>query len=197
MDLKETITQNLMQLWILMGQHMRHAHQARTETSQHLDPSRGKGRIIAMLNIKDGLKTKDLAHVLGIRVSSLNETLAKMEQEGLIERMPSEQDKRIMLVFLTDKGRTINVDEPEQPDILDGFSEEELEELSGYISRMLSNAEQSLDEEFVELFKEQWQARMQFETLGGNTERRRPPFPRPSARGTGPLPFNTRRNMRR
>ena len=50
------------------------------------DTSRGQGRILAMLKIKDGISTKELSYLLGIRVSSLNEMLAKMERNGYISR---------------------------------------------------------------------------------------------------------------
>jgi len=56
--------------------------------------------------MRDGISTKDLSYLLGLAVSSLNEFLAKLEKRGFITREPSEQDKRVMLVKLTDKGRS-------------------------------------------------------------------------------------------
>jgi len=68
------------------------------------DSSRGQGRILAILKMKDGISTKDLSYLLGIRISSLNETLGKLEKNGFIVREPSESDKRIILIRLTEKG---------------------------------------------------------------------------------------------
>ena len=71
------------------------------------DTSRGQGRILAVLKLKDQISTKDLAYLLAIRVSSLNEALLKMEKAGYLTRIPAADDKRVMLVQLTPSGRDI------------------------------------------------------------------------------------------
>ena len=88
--------------WLLHKQQIR----GWTRGGPMADTSRGQGRILAVLKMKDGISTKDLSYLLGVRVSSLNEMLSKLEKSGHITREPSEQDKRIMLVKLTDKGRS-------------------------------------------------------------------------------------------
>jgi DNA-binding MarR family transcriptional regulator len=60
------------------------------------DTTRGQGRILAVLKMRDGISTKDLSYLLGLAVSSLNEFLSKLEKGGYITREPSEQDKRVM-----------------------------------------------------------------------------------------------------
>lgn len=45
----------------------------------------------------------DLSYLLGIRQQSLN----KLEKSGYVERRPSEADRRVMVVHLTEKGKTI------------------------------------------------------------------------------------------
>ena len=70
------------------------------------DTTRGQGRILAALQMRDGISTKDLSYLLGLAVSSLNEFLSKLERSGYITREPSEQDKRVMLVRLTEKGKS-------------------------------------------------------------------------------------------
>ena len=167
MDIKETITQELMMLWFLIGHQHRNARGGSFGPNAPLDPTRGRGRIISMLKIKDGLSTKELSQVLGIRVSSLNETLSKMEKDGLVSREPSESDKRIILVFLTEAGRAVEVGEREEMDMLAGFSDGELEQLSGYISRMVKNVEGELDENVVRDFRSEWEARERlFSSMG-------------------------------
>ena len=42
------------------------------------DVSRGQGRVLSLLKLRDGIATKEMAEILGIRVSSLNETLGRM-----------------------------------------------------------------------------------------------------------------------
>jgi DNA-binding MarR family transcriptional regulator len=191
MDARETIKRDLMMLWFLMGQQRRGSHREGFVPHGQLDPTRGRGRIIAMLKIKDGLSAKELSHVLGIRVSSLNETLSKMEKDGLIVREPSEADKRVLLIYLTDEGREVEVGESEELDILAGFSDDEIDQLSKFISRMVSNAESGLDKDVVKDLREEWEARERlFSSMGG-------PFGgggRPSW-GGGPGGFGPRMRM--
>ena len=120
------------------------------------DKSKGQGRVLALLKLKDGVSTKELATILDLRVSSLNETLAKMEKAGLVERRPSEADKRVMLAYLAEKGKAQQQDEPvENPHafLLEGFSEEELDALEGFLDRMIANIEKELGPEMVEAMK--------------------------------------------
>ncbi len=51
----------------------------------------------------------DLSYLLGIRQQSLNEPLNKLEKSGYVERRPSEEDRRVMVVHLTEKERTIQL----------------------------------------------------------------------------------------
>ena len=85
---------------------LRAHHNARSmEHGPASDPTRGRGRVIALLKLKDGVSTREMAEILGIRVSSVNEVVAKLEKDGYVERARSEEDGRVVLVKLTDKGR--------------------------------------------------------------------------------------------
>ena len=105
------------------------------------DPTRGQGRILAMLKMQDGISTKDLSYLLGIRVSSLNELLAKLEKGGYLTREPSESDKRVMLVRLTEKGRNEQRQETNSGDMFGCLSEEEQKSLEGYLDRVIAALE--------------------------------------------------------
>jgi DNA-binding MarR family transcriptional regulator len=116
-----------------------------SEGSHSFDPTRGQGRILAMLKLKDKVSTKDLSFLLGIRVSSLNETLAKLEKSGYITREPSEADKRVMLVTLTEKGA--DQEEPKMPEFIDAFdvlSEDELVSFAEYLDRIITALEEKV-----------------------------------------------------
>ncbi|MDR2672706.1 MAG: MarR family transcriptional regulator [Coriobacteriales bacterium] len=101
--------------WLLHKQRMHDYHHG----SHLADVTRGQGRILAALRLQDGISTKDLSYLLELAVSSLNEFLAKLEKSGYITREPSEQDKRVILVKLTEKGKT----QQEQPDVVPGFAD--------------------------------------------------------------------------
>ena len=68
-------------------------------------PHLAQGRVLTMLNVKEGQSQKDLAYLLGIRPQSLTATLAELEDEGMIERRKNPDDGRVINVFLTDAGR--------------------------------------------------------------------------------------------
>lgn len=105
------------------------------------DPTRGQGRILAALKLQDGIATKDLAFILGMRVASLNEALAKLEKSELITREAAEDDKRISLIRLTDAGRATEQVVPERPDAFSTLSDEEREQLSSILDRVIEQLE--------------------------------------------------------
>ena len=107
------------------------------------DPTRGQGRILAMLKLQDGISTKDLSYLLDLRIASLNELLGKLERAGLIVREPSEADRRVMLIRLTEAGRSQPQQDPDTGDAFAVLSAEEQETLSGFLDRVI----ESLDEE--------------------------------------------------
>lgn len=118
------------------------------------DVSRGQGRVLSLLKLRDGIATKEMAEILGIRVSSLNETLARMERDGIIERRPSEQDKRVMLMYLTEDGAAIDSPRAKLAQTtFDGFSEDELEAFGGFLDRVTENLESELGEDYRDYVK--------------------------------------------
>lgn len=105
------------------------------------DPTHGQGRILALLKMRDNLSTRDLAYLLGIRVSSLNEQLAKLEKNGYITREASEADKRVMLVKLTAKGQTEQHQQKDYSDIFSCLSDDEQTNLGQYLDRLVAALE--------------------------------------------------------
>lgn len=68
-------------------------------------PHHAQNRVLATLNMQEGLSQKELAYVLGIRPQSLSETLVQLQQAGLIVRKKNKDDGRVINVYLTDAGR--------------------------------------------------------------------------------------------
>lgn len=146
------------------GAHNPGAHNPGTHFAA--DPTRGQGRILAALKLQDGVPTKDLAFILGMRVASLNELLGKLERAELITREPSQEDKRIILINLTEAGRNTEQFRPQRPDAFSTLNEEEQEQLEGYLDRIIEHLESQLgddedapDEDF-ERWSKQARARM-------------------------------------
>ncbi|MCL1965053.1 MAG: MarR family transcriptional regulator [Firmicutes bacterium] len=134
------------------------------------DTARGQGRILAVLKLRDGISTKDLSYLLGVRVSSLNELLSKLEKSGHVTREPSEQDKRVMLVTLTDKGRSVTKPAAvDFGDIFDCLSDEEQRAFGEYLDRVIAALTDKLGYNDEEEFERMKAAREHFaEMMGGN-----------------------------
>ena len=73
--------------------------------SQNNQRLSGQQRVLAVLNLEDGLVQSYLAEVLDLRPSSLAELLKKMENSGDIQRKEDAADKRIKRIYLTETGR--------------------------------------------------------------------------------------------
>ena len=115
----------------------RHQMFCQAESGPFADTSRGQGRILAMLKIQPEIATKELAYLLGIRQQSLNELLNKLEKNGYVERKPSENDKRVMIVHLTEKGKQLQQPETDYQSIFNCLLPEELQQLSQYLDRII------------------------------------------------------------
>lgn len=99
--------------------------------------TKGQGRLIVLLKRKDNISTKELSEILNISVTSLNETLNKLEQKNFIRKVPSQKDKRVLLVELTEKGRNLEFKDHKDIDIFDSLSEEEKENMNDYLNRLI------------------------------------------------------------
>lgn len=129
------------------------------------DTTRGQGRVLAMLKIQPEISTKDLSYLLGIKVASLNELLNKLEKSGYIVRKPSEADKRVMIIHLTEKGKAEQQTNPDYSGIFDCLSPEERETFSGYLDRVIAALESQVETEADEDEMANW-ARAARERLG-------------------------------
>lgn len=162
MDMDEVIYRKLTELqWLLQKRHFKNHHTA----GPMADPERGQGRLLSLLKLKDGVSTKDISHILGVRVSSLNELLAKLEKNGYIRREASEEDRRVMLNWLTDKGRQENENSEDTYKIFGCLSEEERKNLAGYLERVAAALEKELgesSEEFEEMRRQREEAFQRF-----------------------------------
>lgn len=130
------------------------------------DATRGQGRILAFLKLKDGVRTRDLAYLLDLRVSSLNELLAKLERNGYITREPDPEDKRVMLVRLTEKGRSEEQNAPSPDGVFACLTEEERTRFSGCLAKLIAALESELGEAAPD-FEELRRRRHAFFSEGG------------------------------
>ena len=139
--------------------HMWAAQQRGRTGLGRIDTTRGQGRILAALKLKDGIATRELAYVLGIRVPSLNEALSKLENAGHIVREPDPRDRRVQLITLTDSGRALTGQlgegEPEGDNIFEVLTEQERANLNDYLDRLIVRMHEDLPD--LEADRQEWE----------------------------------------
>lgn len=139
--------------------HLWAAQQRERTGPRRIDTTRGQGRILAALKLKDGIATRELAYVLGIRVPSLNEALSKLENAGYIVREPDPRDRRVQLITLTDSGRALTNQmgegEPEGDNIFEVLTEQERANLNDYLDRLIIRMHEDLPD--LEADRQEWE----------------------------------------
>ncbi len=128
------------------------ARRIRRDEEAAADPN--VARVVALLRLRDGIPTQEMATVLGFDGSAMGATLEAMGESGLVEVRVAEDGSKS--VALTEKGREDAPAKAGLPDVaLDGFTDEEADALLGYLGRI----EASLTGELGADWKEREEAR--------------------------------------
>ncbi len=69
--------------------------------------TKGFGSILDILCENDGISSSEIAQKANIRQQSASEAIFMLEKRGYIIRKPSENDKRVTLVYITDDGKLV------------------------------------------------------------------------------------------
>ena len=106
--------------------------------------SAGQPKVLEYLIEHDGVAQKDIAEACIIEPATVTSLLARMEKTGLIDRRSREDDKRYILVYLTEKGRaraeaSVNVLSDVEEHVFEGFSDAEREAFISYLERVNGN----------------------------------------------------------
>ena len=104
-------------------------------------------RTLAVLTVSDGISIKELIDLAVVEQSTISRALDAMEEQGLIERIASEADKRIRTIYITDKGRKVFEDFwpsmfNKYQHLMNGVSEEEQDALMGTLNKILDNLDE-------------------------------------------------------
>ncbi len=109
-----------------------------------IDINHAQGRIIFALWKNDQIPINDLAKETSLSKSTLTTMLERLEKSGHLIRKQSEIDKRIIIVCLTDKSRSLRNDYQKiSADMTDlfykGFNDDEISQFELYLKRILKN----------------------------------------------------------
>ena len=111
----------------------------------HLDEiNPAQGRILFVLWQHDGIPISELARRTSLGRSTLTSMLDRLEGAGYVTRVPSQDDRRKILVERSDKDRALQeryaqVSEHMAGLFYDGFSGREVEEFEQYLGRIYGN----------------------------------------------------------
>ncbi len=114
------------------------------EEFQKVNLSEGKPKILDFLTENDGCSQKEIANLCHIEPATATSVLSLMEKEELIYRVRNEKDKRILNVFLTEKGINVQKKLDEIFNKVDdicfkGFNKEEKDQVINYLNRINEN----------------------------------------------------------
>jgi len=104
----------------------------------------GQGRILFALWKEDGISIQQLAEKTQLGKSTLTSMLDRLEESGYIKRVPSRDDRRKILIRLTEKDRALQglyerVSEEMTKLFYRGFTSAEIEDFERNLERILEN----------------------------------------------------------
>lgn len=143
------LMERLMRLqWLLS----RYFHRNLREHGSRGVPYSGQGRVLKVLKLKPEIAQKELSEILGMRPQSMGELLSKLEKKGYVTRTLSPDDKRVIIVHLTEAGANANDGQTVQSgpaDIFSCLTGEEQTAFKGYLDRMIASLEDRYGDEGV------------------------------------------------
>jgi len=93
---------------------------------------------------QDGLTVTAIARYTKAKVPAASRLIDRMVEQGLLERRNREGDRRVVEIWLTPKAQSmsglVNLFRDVNERILDGFSDQEIEQTADYLERMTANA---------------------------------------------------------
>lgn len=130
-----------------MIQNGMHRRRENNPLLREVDGITGKnGWIIGFLshNQDRPIYQKDIEKAFNVTRSTASKVLTLMEKKGFVQRHSVETDARLRQIVLTEKAQTIAEQmnqhrQDMEQQLIRGFSEEEKQQLTGYLNRILDN----------------------------------------------------------
>lgn len=110
----------------------------------------GQGRIFFTLWQEDSIPMRELAQKTGLEKSTLSRMVERMEEAGLVERLHSDGDRRMVIVRLSSSSRDMKgsyeaVSAEMATLYYRGFNEAEMDAFEGYLERIYANLSRAMD----------------------------------------------------
>ncbi len=109
-----------------------------------IDINPAQGRILFALWRKNGLSIKELAKETALSKSTMTSMLDRLEDIGHVKRVPSEKDRRKIMIYLTEKNKKlqekyVRVSVEMTKAFYNRFTSEEIKGFEKYLQRILEN----------------------------------------------------------
>lgn len=106
--------------------------------------SSGQPKILDFLSFQEGCTQKELAVGCGVEPATISVLLDSLEKQGFIEKRIAKDNRRVFLIFLTEKGREKYRDIRQKIDSLEehafnGFTQEERALFHFFLERYYRN----------------------------------------------------------
>ncbi|MBV9615566.1 MAG: MarR family transcriptional regulator [Ktedonobacteraceae bacterium] len=100
---------------------------------------------LSLLLMQDGMTIGTMSQKRGVDAPAATAIIARLEQNGLVERRHNREDRRVVKVYFTDEGRDISntlVSSVEQFDqtMKRGFSEGDMDRFLAQLQQLIANA---------------------------------------------------------
>ncbi len=100
------------------------------------------------LGLYGKISQRELSNMMNVKDSSAGRLLDRMERDGLVERVRSHEDRRIVLVQLSEKGKAyreelIPLGVAFNNDLVEGISENDLKVFEKVLTKMVTNAQKT------------------------------------------------------
>lgn len=104
----------------------------------------GQARILRLLSEHETLTQRQLQDILNIKSGSLSEIVRKMEHDNLISRERHPEDRRNIIIRITEKGRftcsqNLNLLKEQEKTLFSSLSQQEQAQLCELLSRLLDD----------------------------------------------------------
>ena len=130
--------------------------EGKTKKTKGISPYHGQGRLLNLLKDGESFSIAELVEQLDIRPSSASELISKLEQNGLVSRSACDEDKRVTLIKITEKGKALLSDNSENKaayftDMFSGLTPEEQEQLSELLTKLVSSLKEKGEARGIEM----------------------------------------------
>ena len=112
------------------------------------DLAGARGRVIFSLWNEDNIPIKKLVEKTSLDKATLTGIIDRLERDGYVKRIPSQNDKRSILISRTGKDEIFKSKINEVSDVQNsifykGFSVSEIEKFENYLKRILENCKEA------------------------------------------------------